>query len=517
MRLEAKKAIRRAKKVGNAHIFEAAISRTAAQRRLIDDLLSFFGGRTQPVMEHLIEMGHLTLERECDEEVIRQGSAPHVYAAGLQTCAFHVQSPLPGVAGVTGSDLKRRIEQIMGSDAGAILTVWRKTMGNLSAGGVTMSKFASALSRLAGRLVVDKTRLTAGSITSTTSTAGPVMRGSHEASAAKPKAAWWGLNQERRLRSREGFPQNRLRERTVMKHRFTLTAVALAVLGLVAFDIREESLLSAQGVAGPTFEVASIKPNKSGDGRVMLGFQPGGRFTATGVTLKMLIGQAYGVDQPLAPFQIVGGPDWIDRDRFDIVAKAEGDVAPGPNGPIPMMVRALLAERFKLVVHPESREMPVYALVRAKADGSPGPQLKPAVVDCAAMRGTRGGPPPLPPTAGERPPCAMRIAPGNLQGGGMSMVQLSNALARMPAVNRIVLDRTGLTGGYDFDLTWTPDQIPQLPAGGPPPGAPPFPPIDPNGPSLFAAVQEQLGLKLDSTRAPVNIVVVDAAEPPTED
>lgn len=97
------------------------------------------------------------------------------------------------------------------------------------------------------------------------------------------------------------------------------------------------------------------------------------------------------------------------------------------------------------------------------------------------------------------------------------MVQLSNALTRMPAVNRIVLDRTGLTGGYDFDLTWTPDQMPPLLAGGPPPGAPAFPPIDPNGPSLFAAVQEQLGLKLDSTKGPVDIVVVDSAEPPTED
>jgi bla regulator protein blaR1 len=302
-----------------------------------------------------------------------------------------------------------------------------------------------------------------------------------------------------------------------MKQRVGATAAIVVLFAVFAIDIRHTSRLHAQDAANPAFEVASVKRNTSNDGRVMLGFQPGGRFNATGVTLKMLIGMAYGAGQPLAPFQTVGGPDWLDRDRFDIVAKAEGDVAPGPNGPIPLMVRALLVERFKLVVHTESREMPVYALVKAKADGSLGPQLKPAAVDCSAMRGVRGGPPPAPPAPGERPPCAMRIAPGNLQGGGMNMAQLSSALMRMPAVNRMVLDRTGLTGGYDFDLTWTPDQMPQLLAGGPPPGAPPFPPIDPNGPSLFAAVQEQLGLKLESTKGPVDIVVVDAAEQPTED
>jgi uncharacterized protein (TIGR03435 family) len=111
----------------------------------------------------------------------------------------------------------------------------------------------------------------------------------------------------------------------------------------------------------------------------------------------------------------------------------------------------------------------------------------------------------------------MRMTPGNISGGGMTMAQLASALGRMPAVNRIVQDRTGLTGGFDFDLTWTPDQMPQLPPGGLPPGAPPLPPIDPNGPSLFAAVQEQLGLKLESTRGAVEVVVVDRAEQPVED
>ena len=108
----------------------------------------------------------------------------------------------------------------------------------------------------------------------------------------------------------------------------------------------------------------------------------------------------------------------------------------------------------------------------------------------------------------------MRIGPGNLSGGGMTMGQLASALGRMPAVNRVVQDRTGLSGGFDFDLTWTPDGVPLPPLG---PGAPPLPPIDPDGPSLFAAVEEQLGLKLESTRGDVDVVVIDRAEPPTED
>ena len=102
----------------------------------------------------------------------------------------------------------------------------------------------------------------------------------------------------------------------------------------------------------------------------------------------------------------------------------------------------------------------------------------------------------------------------------MTMAQLASALGRMPAVNRVVVDRTGLTGGFDLELTWTPDPQFQLGPGAgpaPPPGAPAFPPVDPNGPSLFAAVQEQLGLKLESTKGPVDIVVIDQAEPPTED
>lgn len=274
----------------------------------------------------------------------------------------------------------------------------------------------------------------------------------------------------------------------------------------------------------PQFEVASIKPNKSGDGRVMLGIQPGGRFTATNVTLRMLIRNAY----QLQDFQITGGPNWLTEDHYDIIAKAEsGDGIGDPfraeqNGQPSrgqLMIRALLADRFKLVVHNENKEMPIYGLILAKPDGKLGPQLKPSEVDCAAMMAAargRGRGPGMPPPGGPQtgpPPCGIRIGMGNMAVGGSPMSQVANALANF--VGRIVVDKTGLTGNYDFTLTWTPDQMPQRPPGAPEPlvnGVP----IDPNGPSIFTAVQEQLGLKLDSQRGPVAVLIIDRAEHPTE-
>jgi uncharacterized protein (TIGR03435 family) len=239
------------------------------------------------------------------------------------------------------------------------------------------------------------------------------------------------------------------------------------------------------------------------------------------VPLRELISAAYGTPQPLPAFQILGGPKWIDSERYDVVAKAPGDPQPGPEGPpreLFTMLRNLLAERFQLVAHREAREMPVYALALARSDAKLGPQLRPSTTDCAALMASlrgRGGPP-APPAPGERIPCGMRMFPGNLSGGSASMTQLSNVLARF--VSRTVIDRTGLTGNYDLDLQWTPDQMPQgAGRGDAPPGAPALPPIDPNGPSIFTAVQEQLGLKLESTKAPTDVLVIDRVEHPTED
>jgi uncharacterized protein (TIGR03435 family) len=291
-----------------------------------------------------------------------------------------------------------------------------------------------------------------------------------------------------------------------------LPVMAWAAVDAVLTAPRFQAQSSGSTAVGPSFEVASVKTNTSGDQRVMIQTPPGGRFTATNVPLRNLIVLAY----RLQNFQLIGGPDWIRSERFDIVAKAEGNLPPftpsGPPEPLLGMVRTLLAERFKLVVHHETRELPIYALVVARTDGKLGPQLHPAVVDCeaAALR-ARGGPPPGPPP-GERPTCGMRIGPGQMMAGGTPLSQFVNPLSQF--VQRTVIDRTGLTGAFDFDLSWTPDQLPQ---GPPPPGAPPLPPIDPNGPSIFTALQEQLGLKLDAQRGPVDVIVIDRAERPTED
>lgn len=298
----------------------------------------------------------------------------------------------------------------------------------------------------------------------------------------------------------------------------SLSSVVLAAALLAPVAPLARSGQSPAPAPQPQFEVASIKPNKSGDGRVMLGLQPGGRFNATNVTLRMLIRNAYQIQD----FQLVGGPSWLTEDRFDIVAKAEDgtvSLAPPPPGqpsPISLMIRALLAERFKLVLHEENRDMAIYALILARSDGKFGPQLKKSDTDCAALAAARGrgagGPPPLPTPGAPPPPCSIRIGPGSLIASGQTLTQFASSLGNF--AGRIVVDKSGLEGGYDFTLNWTPDQ-----AANRPPGAPPGPdgaPVDPNGPSLFTALQEQLGLKLDSQRGPVKVFVIDRVERPTE-
>ena len=178
-----------------------------------------------------------------------------------------------------------------------------------------------------------------------------------------------------------------------------------------------------------------------------------------------------------------------------------------------LMMRALLVERFKLAVHRETRQIPVYALVVARRDGRLGPELRRSDVDCAASAAAarRGvAPSSNPPAMREETHCAMAVGAGNLILGGRSVFQLANTLSNL--VGRPVVDRTGLTGVFDITLTWTPDQVPQGPSTALEPPA-----VDPNGPSIFTALQEQLGLKLDSQKGPVDVLVIDRAEHPVED
>lgn len=247
-----------------------------------------------------------------------------------------------------------------------------------------------------------------------------------------------------------------------------------------------------------SFEVASVKPNESGEPGMSITTQPGGRYVATNVPVGMLIRNAY----ELQASQLVGLPDWAASERFDITAKADHDIAPTNQKPNlhQLMLQSLLEERFSLKVHRETRDLPGYALVVARADGKLGPQMKQTDVDCAALAAARraGGPPPPHMAAGERRPCGMRMGRGTLTAGSMTMANLAGTLSS--AVQRMVVDRTGLAGGFDFDLTFSMDQSP-----------------DASAPSIFTAVQEQLGLKLDSVRIPTEVLVVDSVERPTPD
>jgi bla regulator protein BlaR1 len=242
--------------------------------------------------------------------------------------------------------------------------------------------------------------------------------------------------------------------------------------------------------AAPTaYTVASIKPNKSSDDRFMLRPMPGGGLTATGVTLKMLMGFAYGV----FAYQISGGPAWIGTERWDIEAKTDavqGRLPPGQSG---ALLRALIEDRFQLKTRRESQEMPVYSLVITKN----GPKLKPHPVDPANAK------------------------PSAIFGGGSgtftdsSMAVLAARLSEQ--LGRPVVDRTGLKGGYDFTLEWTPAPGEgSAESIGLPPRAEPPSAGDSNSPSIFTALQDQLGLKLESTKGPVDILVIDHVERPSE-
>jgi len=281
----------------------------------------------------------------------------------------------------------------------------------------------------------------------------------------------------------------------------TPTALRAALL-LAGFATAGAGVL-AQAPAR-AFEVASIKLHDPANPRQMMVADPSGRLTVIGIPLVMLIRTAYGLQDD----QVVGGPAWLRTDRFDITAKAEDGT---PVMAMGELLQSLFAERFQLTTHRETRELPIYALVKARADGSLGPRLtpNPCVWDFTK--------PPAPPKPGEAPCGNVSEGFGRMTLNAMPIPVMLQYLA--PKVNRVIVDRSGLTGNFDIELQWTPDQLPPRA-----PGTPADQPIrvngvdiDPNGPSLFTALQEQLGLKLDSARGPVEVMVIDRVERPSPD
>jgi bla regulator protein BlaR1 len=423
---------------------------TAAVHMLVEALFWFY-----PLLWWLGARMIDERERACDEEVLRLGSEPQVYAESiLSVCRFYAESPLRCVSGVTGSDLKKRMQRIMKEHLGAALSARKKIL--LATAGVV----ALAVPVLAGVLTAPRLRAQAPA-------------------GQSPKAQ--------------------------------------SLEAMEAAGIKME------------FDVASVKPNKSSDLQRYANFPMGGNawlptgglFSTKNIPLVIYIAFAYDLT---AQSKLFGLPAWVSNDRFDIEARAQGNPT---KDQMRLMVQSLLADRFKLVLHHEARQLPVYALVLSK-EGKTGPQLQPHEDDgsCATAAATAnkppapGTPPPVPlsapsSTSGlQLPPLVCgsvfgglpASAPGRVRFGakGITMPLLARALPG--GLDRPVLDRTGLSGNFDFAIEFTPQIDGPLPPGSTP---------DETGPTFMEALQEQLGLKLESQTGPVDVIVIDHVEQPS--
>jgi bla regulator protein BlaR1 len=354
-------------------------------------------------------------ERACDEEVLRSGSEPEVYAESiLKVCEFYLESPLDCVSGITGSDLRKRIRNIMTEHASIRLNAGRKLL--LAVAGVAA----------------------------------------------------------------------------------VVTPIVVGVLNAPGMHAQSQP---SEALA---FEVASVKPNKSGSPREPSMILPGGRFTATNNTVRALILNAYGIFS--SPYLLSGGPSWIDSERYDVEARAEAGaiLANAPNTVLlektRLMLRTLLADRFHLSVRRETKEMPVYELVVSKN----GPKLNKSAQeqDCDALTACHG----------------FSGNPMRLTGTGVDMADLVLQLSYR--LGRPVLDKTVIQGLFDIKLQWNPFVGRSRPAGdtqrSPEAEARDGPRPDPDTlPAVFEALEQQIGLKLVAAKGPVDVFIVEHVERPS--
>lgn len=250
---------------------------------------------------------------------------------------------------------------------------------------------------------------------------------------------------------------------------------------------------------GAAFEAVSIKRNTSGEQRMSIGTR-GRTYTATNAPLRRVIAEA--LDLSFEQDRLVGGPAWLVSDRFDILAT----IPEGAGSQWQQMLQAMLADRFHLAVHRETRDAPMFALVLVRHDRRLGPRLRKASTDCTALRAA-GMPIPTP-AAGEEPICSSQVDDG-IRGRGQRIATLARMLT--PFTGREVVDRTALSGEYDFDL-----KLPEENSGRRP-GAPGLPAADAAAGGILTVIQDELGLKLESIRAPAEFVVVDRVEHPAAD
>jgi uncharacterized protein (TIGR03435 family) len=287
-----------------------------------------------------------------------------------------------------------------------------------------------------------------------------------------------------------------------------LGGINLRLLFTMALTLSSLAYLVAQdGVTEATFEAATVKRNLSGAENWSLNPRPTGQFTATNARASDLVQAAFLVQD----YQLDGLPAWTRNERYDVVAKLDARIAalnqpPGFSPTWSLALRALVIERFQLRSHREVRDRPVYALTVAR-EGRLGPDLKPAEFDCDALReqavaAARSGGASPPTNTPDRVRCGMRSTNGRVLYGGSSLDEFRAFLSR--AVGRAVVDRTNVNGKWDFTLTYATEA--QLRSG-----------QATDAPDLFTALVEQLGLKLESTTAPVEMLVVDRIERPTPD
>ncbi len=431
----------------------------------------------------------LEAERACDDAVLRRGDAD-AYADQLVTLAGRLSSSArhPLLAMANRSDLVHRVKAVLDP---------RQARGHAGIAAV------AAIAIAASTLTVTLSALQA--VSSASSVAGDGSRNTAEGEAAQFEVATIKINRSGDRRARH----------TVVPANGQLTITTIEAPGLAAAaPAKAEPLAQTnqnpRAPASPAFEVASVRHNTAGGVPRMR--VEAGRFVASNTSLLELILDAYRMQS----FQVVGGPEWVraaggptraapasrrpGEVTFDIIANIPDNTPPAQ---VPLMLRTLLADRFTLVVHTEMRELPVYVLTYARDDKRLGPQLIPSSQQCQTE--IDGGPLRAPVTGvtdDGKPMCGMMMSPAAIRGGGLTLRFLANALTGY--TRRMVIDRTGLQGPFDFNLTYAPAAR----GGGPA--------ASDDRPSIFTAVQEQLGLKLEAATAPVEVLVIDGAAMPSE-
>ena len=456
-------------------------------------------------------------ERACDEAVLQSGNEAQLYAESiLNVCKFYVESPLACISGVTGSDLKRRIVRIMTEQVARKLDFSRKLLlcvAGIAAVAVPVVFGLVHITQVRAQSTAENPTQSIADTWQGTLHAGQDLRTVVKISKADDggyKALFYSIDQ-----GGDGLPVTKITlEGTTVK--MSLTMIGGTYEGKLSPDGKTITGNWSQGPtplplnltratpetewtipppmpklppmdanASPTFEVATIKPSKPdapGKGfRVM-----GRRFTTINTTLDDLISFSYGVHVK----QIIGAPPWAETDKYDIAAEPDGEGMPNDKQ-WKGMIQKLIVERYKFTFHRDKKELSVYVLSVAKT----GPKLTKSEGDPNGLPGL-----------------FFRGRPGDLGVRNANMADFVGLL-QGAVLDRPVVDQTGLTGRFDFTLNWTPDdsQFAGMGAKIPPPtdgaNAPP---------SLYTAIQEQIGLKLDATKAPADVLVIDHVEKPSE-